>query len=172
MLMVAAAALIGASSIMPPAAAETGGVSTRFRVVGEVQNRITIDQRKLQSFPVATENVWYDTGSGPVNTAWTGALLLDVLDAAGIRVNPNIKNDILRKIIVVTGSDGYQAVIAAGEIEPQFGGEQVIIAYKNDGQPLGADGFARLVVPGDKSGGRAVANIVSIEVRDTDDLGE
>jgi hypothetical protein len=55
---------------------------------------------------------------------------------------------------------------------PQFSGEQIIIAYQQDGQLLGADGFARMVVPGDKSGGRAVANIVRIDVRDTDDLEE
>jgi len=30
--------------------------------------------------------------------------------AAGIRTNPNIKNDILRKIIIVTGSDGSAGI--------------------------------------------------------------
>ena len=169
-IFAATALMLGALSLAPLAHAQTGGVSTNFRVVGEVQHRLDFDLQKLEALPVATENVWYFAGSAPVNTTWTGANLLDVLDAAGLVVNPNIKNDILRKIIIVTGSDGYEAVISGGELEPQFGGEQIIIAYKNDGQLLSSDGFARMVVPGDKAGGRAVANIVKIEVRDTDDL--
>lgn len=171
--IVAALALaLAALSLAPLARAQTGGVSTNFRVEGEVQHRLDFDLKKLEALPVATENVWYFTGAGPVNTTWTGANLLDVLDAAGLIVNPNIKNDILRKIVIVTGSDGYESVISGGELEPQFGGEQIIIAYKNDSQPLSSDGFARMVVPGDKTGGRAVANIVKIEVRDTDDFDD
>jgi DMSO/TMAO reductase YedYZ molybdopterin-dependent catalytic subunit len=168
-VMILGMSILGAA---PFASAQSGGISTKFRVDGEVKNRLEIDLRKLQSFPVATENVWYYTGAGPVNTSWSGANLLDVLDAAGILTNPNVKNDILRKIIIVTGSDGYQTAIAAGEIEPEFGGTQAIIAYKNDGAPLTSDGFARLVMPADKAGGRAVANIVHIEVRDIDDLDD
>ncbi len=169
-LFAAAACLLGSLVLAPMADAQTGGISTNLRVGGEVQHRLELDLKKLEALPPANENVWYFAGGSAVNTTWTGALLLDVLNAAVLNLDPNVKNDILRKIIIVTGSDGYQAVIAGGEIEPQFGGEQIIIAYKNDGQLLGSDGFARLVVPGDKSGGRAVANIVRIEVRDIDDL--
>jgi DMSO/TMAO reductase YedYZ molybdopterin-dependent catalytic subunit len=154
----------------PSALAQTGGVSTQFRVTGEVQHRLVFDLEKLEALPVTNENIWYFAGGSVVNSAFTGALLWNVLNAAGIVVDPNIKNDILRKIVIVVGSDGYQAVIAGGELVPEFGGEQIIVAYLQDGQPLGADGFARLVVPGDKAGGRAVANIVRIEVRDTDDI--
>jgi len=150
--------------------AQTGGVSNSFIVDGEVQKRTVFDLRQLQALPAAQENIWYFAGGTVVNTAFTGALLWDVLNAAGIIVDPNTKNDILRKIVIIVGSDGYQAVIAGGEIVPEFGGEQVIVAYKEGGALLGSDGFARLVVPGDKAGGRAVANIVRISVRDTDDL--
>jgi DMSO/TMAO reductase YedYZ molybdopterin-dependent catalytic subunit len=164
--LVVLAALCGA----PAAHAQTGGVSAQFRVTGEVQHRLVFDLAKLEALPVTNENVWYFAGGSVVNSAFTGALLWDVLNTAGIVVDPNVKNDILRKVVIVIGSDGYQAVIAGGELVPQFGGEQIIVAYLQDGQLLGADGFARLIVPGDKAGGRAVANIVRIEVRDTDDL--
>src|SRR5690349_2948483 len=33
-----------------------------------------------------------------------------------------------------------------------------------DGAPLGSDGFARIVVPGDQAGGRYVSNLVSLQV--------
>jgi DMSO/TMAO reductase YedYZ molybdopterin-dependent catalytic subunit len=162
--------LLAALSGAPLAEAQTGGVSSHFRVTGEVQHRTVFDLQTLEALPITHENVWYFAGGSVVNSSFTGALLWDVLNAAGITVNPSVKNDILRKIVIVVGSDGYQAVIAAGELAPQFGGEQIIIAYEQDGKLLGADGFARMVVPGDKAGGRAVANIVRIEVRDTDDL--
>ena len=57
-------------------------------------------------------------------------------------------------------------MFSAGEFDPFFGGGQVMVAYATGGQSLGSDGFARIVVPGDKAGGRFVSNIVSIEVRD------
>jgi hypothetical protein len=53
----------------------------------------------------------------------------------------------------------------AGEIAPNFGGDQIIVAYAVNGQPLTDTGFARIVAPGDKQGGRFVSNIVKIEVR-------
>jgi hypothetical protein len=72
----------------------------------------------------------------------------------------------LHKIIIVTGTDCYQSVFGAGEIDPFFGGSQIMVAYATGGQSLGNAGFARVVVPGDKAGGRFVSNIANIEVRD------
>ena len=66
----------------------------------------------------------------------------------------------------MTGTDCYQSVFGAGEIDPFFGGSQIIVAYATGGKSLGNAGFARIVVPGDKAGGRFVSNIASIEVRD------
>lgn len=62
----------------------------------------------------------------------------------------------------VTGSDGYQAILAWGEIDPGWEGKDVLVAYMEDGQPLNSDGMACLVVPGDLSGGRYVSNVTSI----------
>src|SRR5262249_49817990 len=83
--------------------------------------------------------------------------------------DPSIKNDSLRKYLVATGSDGYQTVISLGEIDPKFGNQSDLIAYADaDGQlgQFGSDGFARLVVPGDKAGGRYLSNLVSLQVFD------
>jgi hypothetical protein len=41
-----------------------------------------------------------------------------------------------------------------------------MVAYAAGGQPLGQDGFARIVAPGDKAGGRFVSNVVNIDVED------
>jgi len=77
-----------------------------------------------------------------------------------------VKNDILRHTVVVTGSDGYTAVLSVGEIDPKFGDDRALIAYAMDGKPLARKrGFARLIVPTDKSAGRAVFGIASITIR-------
>ena len=81
-------------------------------------------------------------------------------------LDQSINNDILRKIVIVTGSDGYETVFSAGEIDPEFGGHQIMVAYAKDGQPLGPDRYPLIVAPGDKKAGRFVFNIVKIEVRD------
>jgi hypothetical protein len=94
--------------------------------------------------------------------------LWTLLTDAGIVTNPAIKNDILNYYVLATGSDGYEAIFSLGELDPMFGGTGLpdLIAYAVNGGPLGPDGFARVVVPGDNFGGRYVSNLVSLEVID------
>jgi hypothetical protein len=138
-------------------------------VTGAVAKPTVFDLRKLQLFSPAQENVTFFGMSGVVMNAYTGALLWDVLNSppvGGIVVNTNVKNDILHKIIIVTGTDCYESVFGAGEVDPLFGDNQIILAYAANGKSLGADGFAQLIAPGDKAGGRFVFNIAEIEVKD------
>jgi len=160
--------LIGVGS-SPLQAACPGGVSTFFTVSGEVTNRTTFNLNDLEQFLPAQANVTYFAAGSVVSETFTGVLLWDVLSNSpvnGIVTNPNIKNDILHKVVIVTGTDCYQSVFGAGEFDPFFGGSQIMVAYATGGQSLGSAGFARIVVPGDKAGGRFVSNITKIEVRD------
>jgi hypothetical protein len=50
-----------------------------------------------------------------------------------------------------------------GEIDPNFGANQVLLAYDEDGIDLCAAG-PRLVDPGDVKGGRYVSNVVKVHV--------
>jgi hypothetical protein len=153
----------------PLQAACPGGVSTFFTVSGEVTNRAVFNLNTLEQFPPAQANVTYFAAGSVVTESFTGVLLWDLLNNSsvnGIVTNPNIKNDILHKVIIVAGTDCYQSVFAAGEFDPFFGGSQIMVAYATGGQSLGDNGFARIVVPGDKAGGRFVSNIANIEVRD------
>jgi hypothetical protein len=81
------------------------------------------DLTGLQQFSPAQENVTYFAAGSVVTNAYTGELLWDVLNsppAGPIITNANVKNDILHKIIIVTGCDGYQSVFGAGEVDPVF----------------------------------------------------
>ena len=104
------------------------------------------------------------TSNDPVRLSFLTALLAD----AGIVTNPAVKNAVLRYYLLATGSDRYEAAFSLGELDPKFGGAGApdLIAYLENGAPLGPDGFARVVVPGDDFGGRYVSNLVSLQVLD------
>ncbi len=144
-----------------------GGVETSLQVQGGVVTPSTVTAATLEALTPYTETVTYRSGSTSVTDTYTGALLWDVLSAAGIVVDPTVKNDVLRKLVSVTGSDGYQVDLSLGELDPAFGDEPILLAYADtDGQLAGGDGFARLVVPGDTVGGRYVSNVASLTVLD------
>lgn len=69
----------------------------------------------------------------------------------------------VRLVVRVTGADGYTAVIALGEMAPQFAGHPIQIADHMNAAPIPDHGL-RLVVPGDKRGGRSVRDVVRIEI--------
>jgi hypothetical protein len=137
-----------------------------FFVGGQVKTPKWINVPALHQLPHVNQNVTYFAAGKIENDTFTGALLWDLLQSVGIVTDASIKNDILRKIIVVTGTDGYVSVFTVGEIDPAFGGNQILVAYKEDGQLLGSEGPAQIVAPGDKAGGRFVHNIASIIVLD------
>ena len=54
----------------------------------------------------------------------------------GFTPAPGVKNSTLRSYVVAVGSDGYQAVIAGGEINPKFGNQPTMMAYADTGGQL------------------------------------
>lgn len=147
------------------ACATSGGYSPWFQIEGAVDHPTIIRLKDLKALPQTSANIYFNTGGGPVSSKFTGVLLWDLLQKVGIKTDPKIKNGILRKLLIVRATDGYAVSITVGELAPQFGGQQVIVAYEQDGKLLGPDsGFARLVFPGDKAGGRAISWIKSIKV--------
>jgi DMSO/TMAO reductase YedYZ molybdopterin-dependent catalytic subunit len=86
-----------------------------------------------------------------------------LLNKARINTDPSRNGQF--QYVEITGTDCYQVVLALGELNPSFGGEQVLVADGENGAPLGSDtGFARLIVPGDKFGGRDAFWITTIQV--------
>ncbi len=117
--------------------------------------------------PLTTETVTYSAGGTPVSDTYTGITLQSLLDAAGGVDVTSAKNDILSKYVVATGADGYKAAFSLGEIDPRFGDQPVLVATSDTaGQlgPKGSEGLARMVVPGDRAGGRYVSDLVDLHV--------
>ena len=120
------------------------------------------------ALPQETVSVSYQAGQGTESGSFTGTRLLNVFEAAGgARLPTDANNAKLRVTIMVTAVDGYQVVFGWGDVDPDFGAMPIMLAVERDGQPLGdRQGMARLVVPGDKRGGRYVSMVKSIELSD------
>lgn len=144
-------------SAMPTQGGVGGGTSTQFSVGGNVRVDKTFDLASLASLTPVTQTVG--------GVVYTGVSLWNLLTSAvGIPTTPAVKNDLLGKYVIATGSAGYSVVFSMGELDPSFGNQPDFIAYLADGAPLTTSGFARIVVPNDIRQGRWVSNLVSLEV--------
>ncbi len=149
------------------AAPAQGGYALSFDLTGAVERPSSFTIERLRQYAPAKVEVTFAAGSGIESGIFVGVPLWDLLKDAHLKIRTERKGDLLRKYLLITGSDGYQAVLSLAEVLPDYGGEPVLVAYQRDGQPLGADrGMAQLVIPRDKRGGRYVDRIVRIELRD------
>lgn len=131
--------------------------STRLAVTGAVKIPLDLDLAALQVLPAGTAMLGAASYSGV--DLWT---LLDTV--AGLKLAGDRMGASLSMYVVATGTDGYQAVLSLGELDPAFGARKVLVATSMNGTPLGANGMARLIVTGDVKQGRSVSNLASIEV--------
>jgi hypothetical protein len=76
-------------------------------------------------------------------------------------INFGLQRHSSRALDPFTGKDGYVVVTWTGEIAPDFGGKAALVVYEREGKPL--DDF-RIVMPGDKRGGRNVRDVVTIAI--------
>lgn len=104
--------------------------STSLKLSGLLKNSGILALSDLQAFPKVTVSV----AVKPIGAhMFGGALLYAVLQKAEVTTLTGRKNDLLRKSIVVSGTDGYTVALSWGEIDPQFANKQVLLAYEEDG---------------------------------------
>ncbi|MGH3913161.1 MAG: molybdopterin-dependent oxidoreductase [Pseudonocardiaceae bacterium] len=132
-----------------------------FVVDGRVAAPLTLTVDQLRDFPLQRQRVRFLAGGGPEVHRYQGALLIDVLTSAKPQFDPAVKNDKLRYAVLVGATDGYQAVLAWGEIDPAFANTRALLAFEEDGRALDRP---RLVVPGDEHGGRYVTDVSSVSL--------
>jgi len=132
-------------------------------VSGAVHQPVILSLDALRAYPPRTQAVSFGSAKGQESHTYQGAALTDVMAKADVVMAPAVKNPQLRLAVVASGADGYQAVVSWGEFSPDFGAIPILLAYTEDGQPLTAP---RLVVPGDKKGGRYVSGLTGLKVVD------
>jgi DMSO/TMAO reductase YedYZ molybdopterin-dependent catalytic subunit len=169
-------ALLLSLALLPVAATSCGGgddndssSQTVLSVSGDVSASTNFTLAQIQAMPANTQTVSFGSGTGQQTHIYTGASLWSLLNQVGITTNPAVKNDVLGKYVIATGSDNYRALFAMGELSPDFGnrGNQVVYAETLNGASAAlnsTDGPLRVTAPGDVKGGRYVSNLVKLEV--------
>ena len=138
-------------------------------VSGDVTTPTSLSLDQLQGSPAVTQTVSFTSGTGSETHTYTGASLWTVLNQIGITTNPLVKNDVLAKYVIATGSDNYRSLFAMGEVDPDFGnrGNELVYAETIGGVSsflTSTDGPVRITAPGDVKGGRYVSNLAKLEV--------
>ncbi|MDH6576104.1 molybdopterin-dependent oxidoreductase [Kitasatospora sp. MAP5-34] len=143
----------------------TGRVATRaVHLHGLLDHPADLTVEQLRAMPSHRAEVSFDClGSGQQRHSFEGPLLWDVLRAARPQVDFSRRKPRLRHVLAVTGADGHLAVISWAEIDPDFGGQRILLATSIDGEPLDAVG-PQLVIPADACGARYVSGITAIRI--------
>lgn len=131
-------------------------------LAGAVATPLTLDRPTLEALPAKTIEITFETSKGTETATYTGVLLWDLVEKAGL-VNAGGKNAELRHTLMVSGADGYTVAVALGEFSPRFGAKDILVAF-DGGEGKASFEHLRLLVPGDRHGGRAVSDLASITV--------
>jgi len=157
------AALLAAVSRAAPATEQGVVVSQSIEQTHtrSIEQTHTIDPAMLEQLPAVEEQLFFQTDRGVELATYKGPLLWSVLEHAGVLGGDQHAR--MRQVIVVTGRDGYTAALALAEIDPRYESKKVLLAYRRNDHAM--DGNAvRLVVPGDRYGGRNVSDVVRIDL--------
>ena len=131
---------------------------------GQLDQPVELTVEQLRDLPARRVEVSFDCRtSGSQRHGFEGPMLWDVLRAAGPRIDFTRRKARLRYLLAVTGADGHCAVLSWAEIDPEFGGQQILLATSIDGTPLDETG-PQLVVPDDACGARYVSGIQAVWV--------
>jgi len=112
---------------------------------------------QLATLPIITEHIAFGTEKGPISADFAGPLLWSILTHA----HPIPLKSAVRGAVIITGADGYTALIALGELAPAFENKPIILATSINAKPL-PPGHFRIVVPQDAKGGRSVYDVVNL----------
>ncbi|MET9617762.1 molybdopterin-dependent oxidoreductase [Kitasatospora indigofera] len=132
------------------------------RLHGHLDRPAELTVGQLRDLPAHRVEVTFDCRTdGEQRHGYEGPTLWDVLCAAGPRVDLAARKPRLKFLLAVTGSDGHRAVVSWAEIDPDFGGQRILLATSMDGAPLDGSG-PQLVVPADHCGARYVSGVTAV----------
>jgi DMSO/TMAO reductase YedYZ molybdopterin-dependent catalytic subunit len=132
-----------------------------IQITGAVKQALTLSADDLAKMPRASVR----TTNNGMETVYEGVWLYEVLKRAGVPQGSELRGKALASYVLAEAQDGYQVVFSAGELDPAFIDNEILLADTANGKPLfGAQGRFRLVVPKDKPGARSVRMLNKLEV--------
>jgi hypothetical protein len=121
---------------------------------------VSVDSSELAKLPVKE----VEASDHQTTHRYSGVLVRDILGLVGVP-GGLLGGKALSLLVRVTGKDNYSVVFGLAEFDPEFNDRSIVLADKQDGQPL-PDNAApfRIVIPGDSRPARWVRQVKSIEV--------
>jgi hypothetical protein len=130
-------------------------------ISGDGTRPLTLKAEDIASMPREKATVPEQDGT---QVEYEGVPLRELLKKAGLPFG-KLRGKALTTYILAKAHDGYQVVFTLGEIDAEFGNQQILVADKRDGKALfGYQGPFRLVCPHDKAGARSVRMLESLEI--------
>jgi len=114
---------------------------------------------KLEAMPATSIMAKGPSAHDSETHRYTGVPLSDLL-----QLQPRAEGERLGMSVSVLPNNGEWVTFSLAEISPEMGKTTALLAYKEDGHLLGANGFAELVVPSDMQTSRWVDNVVEVYV--------
>ncbi|MFJ4094241.1 molybdopterin-dependent oxidoreductase [Kitasatospora sp. NPDC089913] len=149
---------------LAPAAPTVPAAPAVVRFHGRLDQPLELTVAQLRARRTHRVEVSYDClREGEQNHSFEGPKLWDVVREAQPQVDLRGRKQRLRHLLTVTGADGHFAVLSWAEIDPDFGGQQILLATSVDGAPLDSTG-PQLVVPADHCGARYISAVTEIWV--------
>ena len=149
------------SLILATAAAFCQDTAPTIRIDGDIARPWTVGSADLAKMTRTTVR----TSNDGVEVVYDGVWLHDLLVRAGVPAGAELRGKALTTYVLVEASDGYQVLFSPAELDPVFGGHEVLLADRADGKALfGMQGSFRLVAPGEKRGARSIRMVSRISV--------
>jgi len=157
---------VASAFIASPAARgqSTPAATTTVRVTGKVERPLVLGEVDLQALPHKHLAVTDEKGA-PVT--YDGVPVVELLRKAGVPLGRQLKGPQMKLYVIVDAADGYQAVFALPEFDPDFTDRVIILADRRDGHVMAPpQGPFRLVVAGEKRHARWVREVTELDIED------
>lgn len=142
--------------------AQATAFSQILEVGGVVEKPVKLSMADLELLPHVSVQA---TDHDGVKATWSGPLLHQVLQQAGVPFGDQLRGKALSLYVLVTAADGYQVVLALPELDPRCTDDPVILALKKEDAALdAAQGPFRLVLPKERRPVRWVRQVVKLQV--------
>jgi len=157
-IMVAASGLIALSGFSQCAGAQEALLSISGRGIEAI--RLTLSQlAKLPSRRVTVTE--QDSGQSD----YLCVPVSELLRLAKVPLGRDLRGEWLSRNLAVKAADGYEAVFALPELDPEFTNAAAALCYSKNGRAVpSSEGPLRLVIPGEKRHSRWVRQVVEIRV--------
>ena len=127
----------------------------------EAGKQTVLGRPEIESLP----HIKVATHGSETNATFEGVALKTLLEKGGVEFGGSLRGKRLASCLLVEAADGYSAVIALPEIDPDFNDKQIVLAFLQDGKPLDAKaGPYRIVIPDEKRMARWVRQVTTLKI--------